>query len=122
GARGRAAGRGGNLPPAFHGLTASGPRHMVVAPEVLGDVLAGTRRTASVFLPGTAGGGPTTRQRMDHYARHAGPLALEASRRALGQSGLAPGGVPPPVTVSCPGFVAPGGGRVLVPPLEVPAA
>src|SRR5439155_10602955 len=98
-----------------------GTRHMVVAPDVLCDVLEGTRRTGSVFLPGAAEGGPTTRQRLEQYAQHAGPLALAASRRALEQSDLAPDQITHLVTVSCTGFVAPGVDRVLITGLGLPA-
>src|SRR5262249_732700 len=102
------------LLPFFYRLTGIETRHMVVAPDVLGDVLGGTRRTGSVFLPGAAEGGPPTRQRLEHYAQHAGPLALAASRRALEQSALAPDQITHLITVSCTGFVAPGVDRVLI--------
>jgi predicted naringenin-chalcone synthase len=110
------------LLPFFYRLTGIETRHMALAPEVMRDVLEGTRSTGSVFLPCTADeGGPTTGQRMEHYARHAGPLALEAARRALERSGLAPDDITHLVTISCTGFGAPGVDRVLITALGLPA-
>jgi predicted naringenin-chalcone synthase len=110
------------LLPVFYRLTGIETRHMALPPAVMRDVLDGTHATESVFLPGSAeAGGPTTRQRMEHYERHAGPLALEASRRALERSGLGPGEVTHLITVSCTGFGAPGVDRVLITRLHLPA-
>ncbi len=52
--------------------------------------------------------GPTIRQRMALYERHAPELALLACDRALQQAGLAPEQITHLVTVSCSGFSAPG--------------
>jgi predicted naringenin-chalcone synthase len=109
------------LLPFFYRLTGIETRHMVVAPDVMRDVLEGTCSTGSAFLPGSGEGGPTTRQRMEHYTQYAGPLALEASRHALEQSDLSPGEITHLITVSCTGFMAPGVDRVLITGLNLPA-
>jgi len=53
-------------------------RHTVLAPEVFRDVLDGTRHTESNFLPTGCDddAGPTTAERMTHYATNAPPLAI----------------------------------------------
>jgi predicted naringenin-chalcone synthase len=83
---------------------------MVLGRDVVLDVLHGTRSTQSVFLPTGAAddAGPTTAQRMEIYAESAGPLALDAARRALAEARTPPGAVSHLVTVSCTGFRAPG--------------
>jgi predicted naringenin-chalcone synthase len=85
-------------------------RHLALGPEVVQDFLDGTRHSGSVFLPTGKEDdpGPTTGQRMEHYARLAPPLALQAARSALRRSGLPADGLTHLVTVSCTGFVAPG--------------
>jgi predicted naringenin-chalcone synthase len=110
------------LLPVFYRLTGIDTRHMVLPPQVVRDALDGTRDSASVFLPAGADDnrGPTTRQRMEHYGREAGPLAAAAARRALDQSGLPPGSLTHLVTVSCTGFHAPGVDRELVGRLDLP--
>src|SRR5260221_13734883 len=51
-------------------------RHVVFDPEIVRDVLDGTKQSGSPFLPGIASeSGPTTRQRMEQYAAEAAPLA-----------------------------------------------
>src|SRR5262245_2018896 len=99
-----------DLLPNLYRQTAIDTRHLAFDQDVIDDVLGGTTRSGSVFLPrGPAGDpGPTTRQRMEHYVARAGPLALRASRQALEHSGLAPAAVTHIVTVSCTGFSAPG--------------
>jgi prepilin-type processing-associated H-X9-DG protein len=63
----------------------------------------------SVFVPHSAGDrGPTTAQRMERYNREALPLAIEASRGAVDEAGIAPSEITHLVTVSCTGFAAPG--------------
>ncbi|HJQ80379.1 MAG TPA: type III polyketide synthase [Lacipirellulaceae bacterium] len=52
--------------------------------------------------------GPSTQERMDLYAEHALPLAIQASGEALRQSGIAANAITHVVTVSCTGFTAPG--------------
>jgi predicted naringenin-chalcone synthase len=52
--------------------------------------------------------GPTTAERMKYFAELAPPLALEATRQALQQSGIDRRDVTHLVTVCCTGFAAPG--------------
>src|SRR5207247_56383 len=96
-------------------------RHLAFAPELLQDILQGTAHSGSVFLPrGTdEDSGPTLGQRMQHYVKEAGPLALRAARVALAQSGLAPRELTHLVTVSCTGFSAPGVDVELIEGLEL---
>ena len=56
----------------------------------------------------SASPGPTTQERMELYAAHAGPLALEASAKALAESAVATDDISHLITVSCTGFEAPG--------------
>jgi predicted naringenin-chalcone synthase len=99
-----------DLLPGLYRQTAIDRRHLSFDRAVVDDVLHGTHTTGSVFLPrGTSDDrGPTTRQRMEHYVRTAGPLALRAAGQALAHSGLAPDAITHLVTVSCTGFSAPG--------------
>jgi alpha-pyrone synthase len=85
-------------------------RFQVIGGLVMHDILDGTNRTDSPFLPTREndGVGPTTGVRMERYAAEAGPLALKASRGALAEAAWAPGEVTHLVTVSCTGFAAPG--------------
>src|SRR6266404_4975811 len=84
-------------------------RHVVFDPEVVRDVLDGTKHSGSPFLPGTASeSGPTTRERMEQYAVEALPLAERSSRQALEASGLEAAAITHLITVSCTGFQAPG--------------
>jgi len=52
--------------------------------------------------------GPSTEERMAYYREHALPLAEEASRAALDESGLSHRDITHVVTASCTGFTAPG--------------
>src|SRR5262249_59513670 len=65
-------------------------RHISFAPQVVRDVLEGTRYSGSVYLPTGRPDdrGPTTGQRLAHYADLAPPLARRAADEALGGSGL----------------------------------
>jgi predicted naringenin-chalcone synthase len=85
-------------------------RHLAFDRGVFDDILDGTRHTGSPFLPSPDpdAQGPTTAERMQHYMREAGPLALRAAARALDDSGVAPEDITHLVTVSCTGFSAPG--------------
>lgn len=85
-------------------------RHLVLAGPVLNDVLAGTNRTGSPFLPTAErdGVGPTTAERMLIYSQEAGSLALDASRKAMSESGYTTETITHLITVSCTGFFAPG--------------
>jgi prepilin-type processing-associated H-X9-DG protein len=96
--------------PAMYVNTGIDRRHIVLGRAVVDDVLRGTQTSRSVFLPTGAAddSGPTTGQRLEHYAAGALPLALCAARQALAQSGRAARDVTHIVTVSCTGFRAPG--------------
>jgi predicted naringenin-chalcone synthase len=85
-------------------------RYLAFEPEVVADVVNGTRHTGSIFLPssGADDRGPTTGQRMQHYREHAGPLARKAAAQALDRSGVRARDITHLVTVSCTGFSAPG--------------
>ena len=109
--------------PTMYGHTGIERRHLVLRPDVVGDVIDGTRHSGSVFLPTGAADdrGPTTRQRLQHYEDAAGALALTAARRALDQSGRPARAVTHLVTVSCTGFQAPGVDIELVQGLPLPA-
>lgn len=52
--------------------------------------------------------GPTTAERLRFFERAAGPLAVEAARNALEQSGIESRCITHLITVSCSGFSAPG--------------
>lgn len=108
--------------PAIFGNSGIERRHMVLDAMLVTDVMAGKEQSGSVFLPTGAPDdrGPTTRQRMAHYEAAAGPLAVTAARRALGQSGKPARAVTHLVTVSCTGFQAPGVDIELVQALPLP--
>lgn len=91
-------------------------RFQVIGGLAMRDALEGTCHTNSPFLPSDVneGVGPTTAVRMERYAAEAGPLALQATGRALQQSGIAADAITHLVTVSCTGFAAPGIDRALV--------
>ncbi len=98
-------------------------RRTAIAQDVLRDVVTGTRTTNSIWLPTgePSDQGPTTSQRMSHYAEHAPPLALSACRKALADAGLHAADFTHIVTVSCTGFLAPGIDRYLIDQLKLPA-
>jgi predicted naringenin-chalcone synthase len=96
--------------PLLYNHTGIARRHQTLGREVVDDVLRGTRHSGSDFLPSgdPEDRGPTTGQRMRHYAEYAGPLAREAARKALHHSQIPPGDITHLITVSCTGFRAPG--------------
>lgn len=97
------------LLPLLYRLTGIETRHMVVPQQVVQDVLSGTTQSASEFLPGNERNlGPTTHERMQVYAREAGPLAIQAAQRALQSSGVSARQLTHLITLSCTGFAAPG--------------
>jgi predicted naringenin-chalcone synthase len=104
------------LLPIFYRLTGIDTRHLAFPPQVVQDALHGTAASQSPFLPLRTDDdrGPTTRQRMHHYAQEAGPLAALAGSRALDDAGLPPRRLTHLVTVSCTGFHAPGPDRELI--------
>jgi len=62
----------------------------------------------STRLPFYGEHNPSTAERMQRFARHAGPLALAAARRALADADVPAERVTHLVTVCCTGFQAPG--------------
>ena len=109
--------------PTMYGNTGIERRHMVLADELLDDVLNHTRHSQSVFLPTGEpnDAGPTTAQRMQHYVKHAGPLAIEAAGKSLENAKTAPRELTHLVTVSCTGFHTPGVDIELIHALGLPA-
>jgi len=65
--------------------------------------------------------GPTVRQRMTAYRRHAGPLAQAAASGALRRASVEPAEVRQIITVSCTGFSAPGLDVQLIDALGLPS-
>jgi predicted naringenin-chalcone synthase len=110
--------------PVMYAHTGIRTRHTQFPAEVVQDVVNGTKRTGSVFLPrGTPEDeGPTTGQRMEHYRAAAGPLVAQAAQRALEQAQLPRTRLTHLVTVSCTGFHAPGVDVELIRQLELPPA
>lgn len=66
--------------------------------------------------------GPTTQERMQLYARHAGLLAVRAGAAALAAAGSPAAAITHLVTVSCTGFAAPGVDFELITQLGLPAS
>lgn len=84
-------------------------RNIVLGPDLIADLRAGTGCSGSPFLPAPGSQkGPGTGERMRHYAALAWPLALDAAGKALDRSGVRAGEITDLVTVSCTGFAAPG--------------
>jgi predicted naringenin-chalcone synthase len=106
-----------------HGQCGISTRYMSYSRELVEDVLHGTRNSKSVFLPDLSSDdhGPSTGQRMRHYAEHAAPLAVAAARRALEASGKDAGTLTHLITVSCTGFRAPGLDLALIRGLDLPS-
>jgi predicted naringenin-chalcone synthase len=97
-------------------------RHMIIGREVLQDVLQGTHKSGSRFVPrGPRDCGPDTAERMQVYQREALPLALEACKEALGEAHWDGADITHLVTVSCTGFAAPGFDIGLMKKLNLPA-
>jgi predicted naringenin-chalcone synthase len=96
-------------------------RYMTIGRDVLQDVLDGTNKSGSRFVPrGPADRGPDTAERMRLYERDALPLAWQASRAALTEAHVAASAVTHLVTVSCTGFAAPGFDIGLIKKLGLP--
>jgi predicted naringenin-chalcone synthase len=108
--------------PGLYGHAGIESRHSVLGQDVVRDVLEGTRRSGSPFLPiGSADDhGPSTAERMRHYREAAGPLTLRAARAALEESRLGAETLTHLVTVSCTGFHAPGVDLALIEGLGMP--
>ncbi|MBI3411175.1 MAG: type III polyketide synthase [Planctomycetes bacterium] len=111
----------GNVVAALYRHTEIAGRHMVIGRDVLGDVLNGTCKSGSRFVPdGPDDSGPNTADRMRIYEREALPMALEASTRALEESECVAAEITHLVTVSCTGFAAPGFDVGLIKQLQLP--
>ncbi len=110
------------LPEMYRG-TGIDSRAIALGADVIRDMVEGTRQSGSPFLPTGEPGdrGPTTGERMRHYARLAPPLALRAARAAVERSPLRPADLTHLVTVSCTGFVAPNVDVALIRGLGLPA-
>jgi predicted naringenin-chalcone synthase len=108
--------------PGMYAGTRIRTRRLVFPEAVVRDVLDGTAHTQSPFLPKDTPDdrGPTTGQRMEHYAALAPPLALKACARALAAAPVALEAITHLVTVSCTGFFAPGLDRELIVGLDLP--
>src|SRR5688572_202206 len=64
-------------------------RHLAVPRSAVDDVLQGTHQSGSMWVPnGESGAGPSTANRMRAFNETAGPLALQAARRAVSQAGI----------------------------------
>jgi predicted naringenin-chalcone synthase len=96
--------------PAIYAGAGITTRHMSFDRPVVDDVIQGSTHSGSVFLPTGLPDdhGPTTAERMEHYATHAAPLAIRAARQALDRTTVPPAEITHLVTVSCTGFYAPG--------------
>ncbi len=68
----------------------------------------------------TASDVPTTGQRMELYARFAGPLAVQAAARALDDADVKPGSITHVVVASCTGMSSPGVDCALIDALKLP--
>lgn len=109
--------------PLMYSQTGIEQRHLVYDPQVVRDVLEGTTRSGSIFVPSLAPGkaGPTTAQRMAVYQQEAGPLVVRAAQQAVLASGVRPSDFTHLITVSCTGFHAPGVDIALIRNLELRA-
>lgn len=84
-------------------------RHVVYRPEEFRRIVYGEGDCDTPFVAkGVGDPGPSTAVRMERFEAEALPLAEEASRVALGRSGVDPGAITHLVTVSCTGLAAPG--------------
>jgi alpha-pyrone synthase len=107
--------------PAMYDGTGISTRHLSLGDDVVRDVIDGTRHSNSVFLPSGLPDdeGPTTAQRMQHYAIHAPALSIRASRLALERSNVSGHDITHLITVSCTGFLAPGVDVALIHALDL---
>jgi predicted naringenin-chalcone synthase len=107
--------------PLLYTNTGIDSRYLVLDRAVVDDLIQGTTKSGSVFLPSGSPDdrGPTTGERMQHYVGRAGGLALESARQALGRAGIDPPDVTHLITVSCTGFRAPGVDIELIRRLEL---
>lgn len=132
----RPAGRLDALTAAAHAAARCGPDEAVRDRVHRHARRAGIRRRASViadeldaFYPRPAAdddaemiAGPGTAARMERYARHAPPLAVQAARRAIRGSGIDVDRITHVVLVSCTGFASPGVDHALIEHLRLAAS
>jgi predicted naringenin-chalcone synthase len=83
-------------------------RHVVFQAEKVRTAVPSGEPESVSLANGKQDRGPTTAQRMERFRKESLPLAVEASRKALAESGLKPTDITHLVTVSCTGFAAPG--------------
>lgn len=108
--------------PSVYAQTGIRTRHTALSDAVLRDFVQRTRITGSPFVPrGDGDPGPTTAERMRHYAELAPPLAARAAAASLAQARKQPSAITHLITVSCTGFVAPGIDVALMESLHLPA-
>jgi predicted naringenin-chalcone synthase len=94
----------------------------VLPQQLVEDLLNGTRKSESIFLPCESDkAGPTTAKRMEVYRHAALPLAVRCCELASQKSGVPSAQITHLVSVSCTGFHAPGWDCGLVPRLKLPA-
>src|ERR1700731_4646521 len=95
-------------------------RHLVLSQTAVQDLIDGTDVSGTGFCStGPDDRGPDTAQRMAGYMAEALPMACQAGRKALEESGLSPAAITHLVTVSCTGFAAPGFDIGLIKALEL---
>ena len=104
-------GRGGAAPflEAVYRRSGIRTRAQVLGEAFMRDAIDGTSLSGCAFVPDERKpSGPTTGERMAIYAREAPPLAVEAARTAVIDSGLSAERITHLVTVTCTGFDSPG--------------
>ncbi len=71
--------------PSMYSGTGIRTRSVALPPDLVRDVIEDTRTSGSAFLPSGEPDdrGPTTHQRMEHYAELAPPLAIRAAQEAV---------------------------------------
>lgn len=96
--------------PLMYEQTGVNTRHIQYEPQLVRDLIDGTRASESIFLPtGDANdSGPTTGQRLAIYATKSEPLAIRAAQMSLKNAGTDANSVTHLITVSCTGFHSPG--------------
>ena len=102
--------------PVMYEQTGIRTRRVQYNPVLIRDLIDGTRHGESIFFPTGEpdDAGPTTAQRVAIYAQKAGPLAVQAARKAVRDAKIEPAQVTHVITVSCTGFVAPGVDHMLI--------
>jgi predicted naringenin-chalcone synthase len=108
--------------PGMYANTGVRTRRLSLGADVVRDVRNGTRHSGSPYLPNgeMEDRGPTTGERMRHFARLAPPLAAAAASEALRRSEISASRITHLITVSCTGFAAPGVDLALINGLALP--